>query len=87
MSMEFIAIISVGLALAGLIITGQNGLRTEMREQREEMQAEFKSVRGEINDLRGELVGLREKVAHLQGLVEGFFEAITGRRVAEGPGQ
>ena len=45
MSMEFIAIISVGVtmlgvgaALAGLIITGQNGLRTEMREQRKEMQ-------------------------------------------------
>ena len=45
MSMEFIAIISVGAtmlgvaaALAGLIITGYNGLRTEMREQRKEMQ-------------------------------------------------
>ena len=38
--MEFIAIISASIALAGLIITGQNGLRREMREQRKEMQGQ-----------------------------------------------
>ena len=44
MSIEIIAIISVcvtmlgvGAALAGLIITGQNGLRTEMQEQGKEI--------------------------------------------------
>ena len=64
MSIEIIAIISVcvtmlgvGAALAGLIITGQNGLRREMREQRKEMQeqrketqVEFKAVREEIKE-------------------------------------
>ena len=64
MSMELIAIISVGVtmlgvsaALASLIITGQNGLRAEMREQRKEMQeqrketqVEFKAVREEIKE-------------------------------------
>ena len=33
-----VTIISASLALASLIITGQNGLRREMREQRKEMQ-------------------------------------------------
>ena len=83
MSMESITIIvtviSVSIALAGLIITGQNSLRREMREQREEMQAEFKITREAIGHLR-------ERMAHLEGLIEGLREAITGRRVAEGPG-
>ena len=82
MSMEFIAIIitiiSVSIALAGLIITGQNSLRREMREQREEMHAEFKIMRDAI-------ASLRERMAHLEGLIEGLREALTGRRVAEDP--
>ena len=61
MSMELITIISVGatmlsvgVALAALIITGQHGLRREMQGQRkdidglrEENRAEFKAVREE----------------------------------------
>ena len=76
MSMEFIAIISASVALAGLIITGQNSLRAEMREQRKE-----------INGLREAIGELRERMARLEGLIEGLREAITGRRVAEDPGE
>ena len=79
MSMEFIAIISASIALAGLIITGQNSLRREMREQREEIQAEFKITREAIGHLR-------ERMAHLEGLIAGLREAITGRRMAEDSG-
>ena len=83
MSMEsitiIVTIISVSIALAGLIVTGQNSLRREMREQREEMQAEFKIIRDAIGNLR-------ERMAHLEGLLEGLREALTGRRVAEDPG-
>jgi len=82
MSMEFITIIvtviSVSIALAGLIITGQNGLRRELREQRKETQAEFKTLREAMGELR-------ERMAHLEGLIEGLRESLTGRRVAEGP--
>ena len=83
MSMELIAIISVmisaSIALAGLILSGQNSLRREMQKQREETQGEFKSLREGIGDLR-------ERMAHLEGLLEGLREAITGRRVAEDQG-
>ena len=41
-----VTIISATIALAGLIITGQNGLRTEMREQRKEMQEQGKEIKG-----------------------------------------
>ena len=171
MSMELITIIatiiSVNIALSGLIIrlviTGQNSLRREMREQRDELQAhrketqaefkavraeiqahreenqaEFKAVRAEIQahreenqaefkamraemqahreenqaefkstraeaqaefkSTRGETqtefkttreaIGeLRERMAHLEGLMEGLREALTGRRVAEDRGE
>ena len=75
MSMELIAIISVGVMLAGVILNGQYSLRKDMGELREE-----------INDLREEINGLRERMARLEGLLEGLREAITGRRVAEDQG-
>ena len=98
MSMELIAIISASIALAGLILNGQNSLRREMQKQREETQAEFKSMREEtqaefkavredINGLREDINGSRERMAHLEGLLEDLREAINGRRVAEDSGQ
>ena len=104
MSMEFIAIISASIALAGLIVTGQNSLRKEIREQRKESQAhrketqaDFKSIReenqAEFKAVREEIGGLRERMAHVEGLLEGLLrEAFIGKRaapaeaVAEDPG-
>ena len=95
------AVISANTALAGLIIriiiTGQSSLREEMQKQREEMQAhreenkaEFKAVRAEMqaeSKTTLEAIGeLRERMAHLEGLMEGLREALTGRRVAEDSG-
>ena len=92
MSMELIAIISVGVALAGLILNGQRSLREEIKSLRAEMHAELKVLREEmhaglkvlredLNSLREEVISLRERMAHLAGLLEGLREAITGRRV------
>ena len=74
--MELIAIISVGVALAGLILNGQRSLREEILNLREE-----------IISLREEVISLRERMAHLEGLLEGLREAIAGRRVAEDAGK
>ena len=51
MSMELIAIIGVGVTLAGLILNGQHNLRNEIGGLREE-----------INGLREEINGLRKKL-------------------------
>ena len=51
MSMELIAIIGVGVTLAGLILNGQHNLRNEIGGLREE-----------INGLREEINGLREEI-------------------------
>ena len=96
-----VTIISANTALAGLMTTSQNSLRREMREQlqahRKETQAEFKAVREETQAHRKETqaefkatreaIGeLRERMAHLEGLMEGLRDALTGRRVAEDSG-
>ena len=62
MSMEFIAIISATIALASLIITGQNGLRREMREQRTEIQEQGKEIKG-----------VKIELAALKATVETYF--------------
>ena len=100
MSTELIAIISVGVALAGLMLNGQHTLRAETQTLRAEMQtlraetqAEFRAVRAEMREefkiQREDINGLLGRMAHLEGLLEGLREAIVGRRgaVAEDPGQ
>ena len=128
MSMELIAIISVGVTLAGLILNSQRNLRADMQAQRDETGSEFKTVRAdmqaqlvetktefkaqreetktefkaqreetktefkaqreetktEFKAQREVIFSLLERMAHLEGLLEGLREAITGRRVAEG---
>ena len=64
MTPEIIAIVTVGVALAGVILTSARG------------------VRQDINELRGEVGTLRERMAHLEGLMEGLREAIVGRAKA-----
>ena len=71
MSPEIIAITSVGVALAGLILTGQRSIRVELAAQRQDIAA-----------LREDLTTLREWMAHLEGLLEGLREAITRERAA-----
>ena len=85
MSMELIAIISVGVMLAGVILNGQYSLRKEMQAGLKTVREEINGLREEINGLREEINGLRERMAHLEGLLEGLREAIGGRRVAETP--
>ena len=68
MSGEMIAIVAVGVALAGVILTSLRGTEARLGAQ--------------IKDLRGEVGELRERMARLEGLLEGLREAITGRAAA-----
>ena len=78
MSPEIIAIASVGVALAGLILTGQRAMRAELAAQRQEIAA----LRDDLTALREDFAALRERMAHLEGLLEGLREAITRERAA-----
>ena len=87
MSTELIAIISIGIALAGLMLNGQHNLQKEMHAQRAETQAEFQTVREEMHAefqaQREAIIGLLERVARLEGVLDGLREAIAGRRAAD----
>ena len=63
-----IAVLAIGATLAGVILTSVRGLRQDMQAQ--------------MGGLRGEIAQLRERMAHLEGLLEGLREAITGRAAA-----
>ena len=60
--------LAVGATLGGLILTGNRGLRQDMRRLDER-----------ISGLESQIGELRERMAHLEGLLEGLREAITGR--------
>ena len=82
MSTELIAILGVGVALAGLMLNGQytqraetraefQAVRAEMQTQRAETQAEFQAVRAEtraeFQAVRAEMQAQREDISGLLG--------------------
>ena len=98
MSIELIALIgigvrliTIGIALATLILNTQRNLRADMRAEfkvvRADMQAQREVTKAEFKAQREAIMSLLERMAHLEGLLEGLREAITGSRVAEDAGQ
>ena len=71
MSPEIIAIIGTGIALAGLIL--RQGMRIDRLEQR------IDRLEQRIDRLDQGQADLRERMAKLEGLLEGLREAIAGR--------
>ena len=63
-----------------------DGLREEVSREvnglRGEVGREIDGLRGEVNGLRLEIGDLRERMARLEGLLEGLREAIGGRHAA-----
>ena len=88
-----IAIVAVGVTLAGVILTGQRAIRAELAEQRRELvvqrrdfSTELAAQRQYIDErftaLEQQIAELRERMAHLEGLLDGLREAITIRQGA-----
>ena len=72
MTPEIYTIIAVAIALAGLILNGQRSIAKSIAE-----------LRGELNALReqvnSDIAALSERVARLEGLLEGLRDAITAK--------
>ena len=94
MSGELIAIVAVGAALAGLILTSSRGLRQDMAQLRRDMREDIGKLESRLDEridrlearLRDDIKQLGDRVgrmehsqAKLEGLLEGLREAITGR--------
>ena len=65
MSGEIIAILAVGVALAGVILTSLKGTETRLRE--------------DMKQLSERVARVEHSQAKLEGLLEGLREAISGR--------
>ena len=87
MTPEIITIVTVGVALAGVILASTRGVRQDMTrlESRLDGRIDALGLRldGKISALESsmntQLGELRERMAHLEGLLEGLREALTGR--------
>ena len=82
MSGEIIAILAVGVALAGLILTSSRGLRQDMTRMESRLDERIGALESRFDAMEKQFGDLRERMAHLEGLLEGLREAITGRAAA-----
>ena len=90
MSGEILAILAVGATLAGLILTSNRGLRQDIRQDmvrlderigglESRMDERINGLESRFDAMEKQFGELRERMAHLEGLLEGLREAITGR--------
>ena len=83
-----VAVVAVGIGLAGLMLASFRGLRREMMGLRQEMRQDMRGLRHEtrqeIRDMRGHMgridshIGeLRERMAQVEGLLKGLRDAFV----------
>ena len=77
MTPELIAIVTVGVALAGVSVALAGVILTSIRGVRQDMARLESRLDGKIDALSAQLGELRERMAHLEGLMDGLREAIT----------
>ena len=82
MNAEIIAIVTVGVALAGVGAALAGVILASIRGVRQDMARLESRLDGKIDALSAQLGELRERMAHLEGLMEGLREAIVGRAKA-----
>ena len=82
MTPEIIAIVTVGVALAGVGAALAGVILTSIRGVRQDMARLESRLDGKIDALSAQLGELRERMAHLEGLMDGLREAIVGRAKA-----
>ena len=87
--MDWIPAIALATLIVGLFAWMRAdiaALRKEMRNEisllREEMDKKIAGVRGEIAVLKGEVAKLRERMARMEGLLDGLREAVAGKQAA-----
>ena len=83
MSVELIsvlvAVLAIGAALAGLILTSNRGLRQDIRQDMAQLETR---LREDIKQLSERMARVEHGQAKLEGLLEGLREAITVRSAA-----
>ncbi len=79
MSAELIGILSVGVALAALLLTSVNSLREGVRALREGMRRVENRLDTLEQRMENRLDALEQRMARLEGALDGLREALFGR--------
>jgi uncharacterized coiled-coil protein SlyX len=79
MSAELIGILSVGVALAALLLTSVNSLREGVRALREGMRRVENRLDTLEQRMENRLDALEQRMARLEGVLDGLREALFGR--------
>ena len=82
MTPEAWTVIGTGVVILIAIAASNRQLRGEMNALRGEMNALRGEMTDRMNGMHAEIGRLRERMAKIEGLLEGLREAITGRKVA-----
>ena len=82
MTPEAWTVIGTGVVILIAIAAISRQLRGEMNALRGEMNALRDQMTERMNGMQAEIGRLRERMAKIEGLLEGLREAITGRKVA-----
>ncbi len=73
-----VAVVAVGISLAGLMLAGWRGIRREMRDMRQEMSQDMSELRGDVRDLRQhvdtQIGNLRDRIARIEGRLDELRE-------------
>ncbi|MDD9983570.1 MAG: hypothetical protein OXU81_19825 [Gammaproteobacteria bacterium] len=82
MNPEAWTVIGTGVVILIAIAASNRQLRSEMNVLRGEMCKLHEQLSGRVNGIHAEIGRLRERMAKLEGLLEGLREAISGRTAA-----
>ena len=74
-----VAVVAVGVALAGLTLASYRGVHRKMRDMRQEM----RDMRNHMGRLDSHIGDLRERMGHVEGLLKGLRDAFVRRTVSE----
>ena len=81
-----VAVLAIGATLAGLILTSNRGLRQDIRQDMAQLETRLREDIGKLESrfdaMEKQFGELRERMAKLEGLLEGLREAISGRAAA-----
>ena len=82
MTPEAWTVIGTGVVILIAIAASNRQLRSEMNALRDEMYKFHEQLSDRVNGIHVEIGRLRERMAKLEGLLEGLREAISGHKAA-----
>lgn len=86
MTPELVAILAVGVALAGLILNGQNHANRRIDALEQRLEGRIDALEQQVNQrfdrLESRLAALEQRVARLEGVLDGLREALFSTRAS-----